>query len=62
MPVKFKESQTIRAKGSNKKTVQHFFMKSTPTNELQKALEGAHLAPKKRQKIRNELVSRGIVG
>ena len=51
MPVKFKESQTIRAKGSNKKTVQHFYMKSTPTEELQKALEGAHLAPKKRQKI-----------
>ena len=61
MPVKFKESQTIRAKGSNKKTVQHFFMKSTPTNELQKELESAHLAPKKRQKINNELVRRNII-
>jgi len=60
MPVKFKESQTIRAKGSNKKTVQHFYMKSTPTEELQKALEGAHTTPKKKQKIRNELVSRNI--
>ena len=61
MPVKFKESQTIRAKGSNKKTVQHYYMQPTPTDELQKALEGAHLAPKKRQKINNELVRRNII-
>ncbi len=62
MPVKFKESQIVRAKGSNKKTVKHFYMKSTSTDELQKALESHNTAPKKRQKIRNELVSRGIVG
>jgi|TARA_R110000803_G_scaffold97986_3_gene166134 hypothetical protein len=56
MPTKFKESSVIRAKGSGKKSVQHFYMKDTPTQVLEEALERA--IPKMKQKINNELVKR----
>jgi hypothetical protein len=46
----------IRAKGSGKATVQHFYMKDTPTKVLEEALERA--IPKMKQKINNELVKR----
>ena len=55
MPIKFKESQKDR-----KGNVQNFYMKSTPLAELQSALENSNTSPKKKQKIRNELVRRNI--
>ena len=45
-------------KGSNKYKTEHFYMKSTPTAELQSALEANNTAPKRKQKIKNELVKR----
>ena len=39
----------------------HFYMKDTPTEELLKDLKEARREPKDLQKIRNELVRRGIV-
>jgi hypothetical protein len=54
MPVKFKE--TIKNRNGS---VQNFYMKSTSTNELKEALDNNNTPPKKKQKIRNELVRRG---
>lgn len=60
MPVKFKESSVTRLKGSNKSTKQHFYMRNTSLEELTSALENSNTAPKLKQKIRNELVKRGV--
>jgi len=47
-------------KGSKKYKVDHFYMKSTPTAELQTALENSNTPAKHKQKIRNELVKRSV--
>jgi len=60
MPIKFKPSSRTMLKGSNKYKTEHFYMKSTPTAELQSALEANNTAPKRKQKIKNELVKRGV--
>ncbi len=59
-PVKFKDSQVLVDRNTKKKTVQHFYMKSTPLKDLQEALEKSNTPPKQKQKIRNELVRRNI--
>jgi len=56
MPVKFKES----IKERNGK-MQHYYMRSTSTSELMEAYENRNTAPKRRQKIRNELVKRKVL-
>jgi hypothetical protein len=60
MPIKFKPSSRTLLKGTNKYNTEHFYMKSTPTAELQSALESSNTPPKRKQKIKNELVKRGI--
>lgn len=72
MPIKLKESQTVYAKGTNKKTTTHFYMKSTPTVELQKEYDSCFSTDKQgatitkqgkgrlKVKIQNELVKRGV--
>lgn len=56
MPTKFKESSKER----NGK-MQNYYMRSTPTDVLLEALESQSTAPKKKQKIRNELVKRKVL-
>ena len=53
MPVKFKESATGRDKKST-----HYYMRSTPLNELTAAFLASSTVPKRKQKIKNELVAR----
>ena len=60
MPVKFKPSQTTRDRNTGKNKTEHYYMKSTPSDELNKALENSNTPPKQKQKIRNELVRRNI--
>ena len=54
MPVKFKE--TIKNRNGS---VQNFYMKSTPTDELLSAMDSNNTPNKKKQKIRKELKKRG---
>ena len=56
MPIKFKESSKER----NGK-IQNYYVRSTPTDVLLEALESQSTAPKKKQKIRNELVKRKVL-
>jgi len=60
MPTKFKPSQTIRDKTSGKNKTQHFYIKSTPTSELQEFLENHNSRPKHKSKVRKELIRRGL--
>ena len=48
-------------KGFRQTKEQHFYMKDTPTEQLLKDIKEARREPKDLQKIRNELVRRGIV-
>ena len=57
MPMKYKPS----VKGFRQTKPQHFYMKDTPTEQLLKDIKEARRQPKDLQKIRNELVRRGIV-
>jgi methionyl-tRNA synthetase len=57
-PMKFSPSQTVRQKTTGKNKTEHFYMKSTKLEELYKALENSNTTPKRKQKIRNELVRR----
>jgi len=59
MPTKFKPSQKLLVDRQSKKTkTVHFYMKTTPTKELQEAYE--RVEPKIQQKIKNELVRRKV--
>ena len=59
MTAKFKASQKVVVDRLRKKTkMVHFYLKSTPTEELVKELPRA--VPKVQQKIRNELVRRKV--
>jgi hypothetical protein len=54
MPIKFKES----AKNKDG-SMQNYYMRSTPLQELKAAFDNDHTPPKKKQKILRELVKRG---
>ncbi len=54
MPTKFKESVKNRD-GS----MQNYYMRSTPLQELKDAFDNDHTPPKKKQKILRELEKRG---
>jgi hypothetical protein len=56
MPTKFKESTKERSGN-----MQNYYMQSTPLTVLQEALDSSATTPKKKQKIRNELVKRGVL-
>lgn len=60
MPIKFKPSQDIRDRNTGKTTTVHFYMKSTPLNELLEAYTKSNTQPKVKQKIRNELIKRKV--
>ena len=56
MPMKYIPSP----KGFRQTKERHFYMKDTPTETLLKDIKEARRAPKDLQKIRNELVRRGV--
>lgn len=60
MPIKFKESAKVLINRAAKKykTV-HYYMHNTTLDDLTSALESDSTTPKRKQKIRNELVRRG---
>jgi hypothetical protein len=60
MPTKFKPSQTVRLRGETKATTTHHYIKNIAQEELFEALNNNNTVAKKKQKIRNELVRRGI--
>jgi hypothetical protein len=72
MPIKFKQSQATRARGSSKLTITHYWMKGQSVDTLVKELESiqeedihGRVTVKKgkgklKQKILNELVRREI--
>jgi len=60
MPSKFKPSQVLLDRKTNTKKVQHFYMKTTPKQELIDYLNNSNGKPKIKQKCRNELQRRGI--
>jgi|TARA_B110000908_G_C10192412_1_gene421147 hypothetical protein len=55
MPIKFKE--TVKGR---KGEIQNYYMRSTTLEALREALESRNTPAKRKQKIRNELVKRGI--
>ncbi len=60
MPEKFKPSQVIRDKASGKKKTQHFYIKSTPKQELLDYLDNHNARPKIKTKVKKELIRRGL--
>jgi len=62
MPVKFKPSQTVRDKATGKNKTQHFYMKTTPTQELLDYIDSSNAKPKLVVKVKTELVRRGCSG
>jgi len=60
MPTKFKPSATVRLRGEAKATTTHYYMKNISQDELFETLNNSNTVNKKKQKIRNELVRRGV--
>jgi len=60
MPIKFKQSQTVRDRQTKQVTTTHYWIKGMPKEELIEALNKDNTKPKLKQKIYNELARRGI--
>lgn len=60
MPTKFKPTQVTRERSTGKLITQHFYMKTTPKQELFDYINNHNGKPKIKQKCRNELIRRGI--
>jgi len=60
MPTKFKPSTHVRLRGEAKATTTHYYIKNISQEELFETLNNSNTVNKKKQKIRNELVRRGI--
>jgi hypothetical protein len=64
MPIKFEKSTVKTVKGNDgsmQKSNVHYYMKCTSTKDLLAAYEKSGTIPKKKAKIKKELVSRGIL-
>lgn len=59
MPVKFKPSQTTLVRGSKNTVTTHYYIKTTPKQELIDYINNGQ-KPKVKQKCRNELTRRGV--
>ena len=57
MPVKFKPSQKIRNKTTGKTETQHFYMKSTATQELVDYIDSSNAKPKLIVKVKKRTCS-----
>ena len=60
MPIKFRPSQKVRDKNSGKYITTHFYIKSTPTAELQEFIENHNPRPQHKVKVKKELARRGL--
>ena len=60
MPAKFKPTEKIVDRATKKVSVKHYYLKQVPQNELFLALNNDSTPNKKKQKIRNELIRRGV--
>ena len=60
MPIKFKESQTVKDRATGKPTTANYYIKQTPTEELISYINGRSSNAKTKQKCYNELMKRGI--
>jgi hypothetical protein len=62
MPVKFKESVKVLVdRKSNRVKTVNYFMRSTKLEDVVAAYESTHTTPKRKQKLRNELVRRNAL-
>ena len=61
MPTKLGKSHVVVNRETKKKTIEHDYIKLKLTNELIEAYNNPTTIPKKKQKIKNELVRRGGV-
>ena len=60
MPVKFKESEPL-VRNRKRVGTKHYYMHTTPTEEIVKAFENDNTKPKLKNKYKNELVKRGVL-
>jgi len=60
MPTKFKPSDKRYDRQTKKTTTEHYYIKNISKTELFDTLNNSNTTPKRKQKIRNELVRRGI--
>jgi len=59
MPEKFRPSTTVRDKATGRNKSEHFYLKSTPKQELLDYLDKHNAIPKIKVKARKELIRRG---
>ena len=60
MPIKLKPSVKRVDRASKKVTIEHTYARSQTQDELFEMLNNSNTKPKVKQKIRNELVRRGV--
>ena len=60
MPIKLKPSVKKVDRNTKKVTIEHSYIKQTPKDELFELLNKSVTTKKVKQKIRNELVRRGV--
>ena len=60
MPIKFKPDEKEYSRATGKTTISRYYIKTISKKELFEALNNHNTKPKVKQKIRNELVRRGI--
>lgn len=60
MPIKFKQSATVRDRQTGKVKTERYYIKCMSQTELFSELNNSSTKPKAKQKIRNELDRRGI--
>lgn len=60
MPIKFKPSQTVKARGATHSVTTNYYITNIAEAELRDTLAKSNTTPKRKQKIRNELVRRGV--
>lgn len=64
MPIKFKKSIVKAEKQSNgtvRKINEHYYMNCTSTKAIMEAYERPSIAPKYKDKLKKELVRRGVL-
>ena len=60
MPIKFKQSQTVRDRQTGKSKIEHYYVKSMSKESLFEELNKDNTKPKVKRKLRNEIQRRGI--
>jgi|TARA_B110000444_G_scaffold71389_1_gene67196 hypothetical protein len=60
MPIKFKQSATVKDRATGKVKTEHYYIKSMAQEELITELNNSSTKPKVKQKVRNELDRRGV--